>query len=302
MERCKSSSGFKLVLGEGKILRALEISLRGMHLGETKQVAVSAEEGFGEQGVDGVVPPNCELVYELTLVSIMGRKHVVTHVDITKYEDQLKEWRKSKETEYGNDPEFRKKQVAKYTDLEGYTNHLDGVMAKKMAQHAGARQFHEEIVAPGGMDQDRVANDTIRKVRIYMCPYAVCKYNQKTTNGEDGRGFVFVRSPNSMAELFFHGSSDQIGRRLERSLMVQYLDMEDGMNALVQEIPGIQQIVPIVSQCIQEYDPQLHVVVVFLSGCGYLTCLKVNMVPDWGIACELSSDYNDKERIQLNVD
>lgn len=65
---------------------------------------------------------------------------------------------------------------------------------------------------------------------------------------------------------------------------------------------ALQQIASVVGQAVEEYDPEKQVPVVFLSGCGYLTCLKVNLVPDFGICKELSKDYADKTKVCLDID
>jgi len=311
MELRQSDEHYEFVVGGGMLNRRLEYYVSRMHLGEQRIIEIPADDAFGADGLGNVVPPNADLIYAVELLAINGRKHVTTLETITNFEAELDTWKASKEAEYDSNEEFREKQNKKHTDREGYLTHLTGIQTKKLIEYQGAKQYHEEIVMRGELDKDYIVNERLRRARIYLCPYAVCKMMQlREKNADlnsDGRGFVFVGSPNSMLDLFFHESLDQLCRPLDRSLTMEYLDMDDGWKALCKKLEylspgGIGQIEPIVAEAVNEYDPEVEVPIVWLSKCGYLTCLKVTLVPDLAVCERYSVDYVNRTTIRLDLD
>ena len=101
---------------------------------------------------------------------------------------------------------------------------------------------------------------------------------------------------------------------------MEYLDMDQGWKALCEKFPeGIAQIEPIVADAVNEYDPEVEVPIVWLSKCGYLTCLKVihsdlqlrhshlvctqvTLVPDLAVCERYSVDYVNRTTIRLDLD
>ena len=60
----------------------------------------------------------------------------------------------------------------------------------------------------------------IHENRIYMCPFAVCKYNTQ------GRGFLFITSMvNSMNDFVYRRNVDMNGKRMDRKIELEYLDL-----------------------------------------------------------------------------
>jgi len=302
LELRRSNECCELTLGAAESLRSVHFQLLKMHLGEKKTVTIAAEDAFGGAGVDGLVPSNAALLFELEVVSICGKKAVTSLQELAQYESQLDSWCTSKEDQYSNDADFREKQHKKHKDREGYMGHLERLKGSKMNMHAGALQLQTQL-AEGPPDLPQTVDDAIRKVRIYLCPFVVCKHLQALEGEEsaEGRGIVFVKSPNSMNELFFHCSVDQLGRRLERSLFCEHFTVEK-LAKLAEAEPVLEPIMNALEESAASYEPEKSMVIAFLSGCGYLTIRKVVLTPDFGVSMQLSVDYKDKDKIQLNID
>lgn len=47
-------------------------ALPGMKVGELRKLIVPPEMGYGSKGIDGKIPPNATLIYEVELLKIMG--------------------------------------------------------------------------------------------------------------------------------------------------------------------------------------------------------------------------------------
>jgi peptidylprolyl isomerase len=60
----------EVTFDESGILEGLELSILGMKIGGKRIVVVPPEYGYGEEGVEGVVPPNSTLIFFLELIEI----------------------------------------------------------------------------------------------------------------------------------------------------------------------------------------------------------------------------------------
>jgi len=121
------------------------------------------------------------------------------------------------------------------------------------------------------------------------------------------RGFLYLLAPSPMRELFFQGGFDQLGRRLQRSVFVEFRNMEGtdecpSFSDLLNEMPEMSAVEENLRAAVEEYDPTTHVVVLFLAGDGYCNVLKMNLVPDYQICLNLAEDYIDKPKIELKID
>ena len=62
-------NGFGFVLGAGEVIKAWDLGVATMKIGEKAVLKCDAELGYGEQGI-GPIPPNSELVFEVELLHI----------------------------------------------------------------------------------------------------------------------------------------------------------------------------------------------------------------------------------------
>lgn len=58
-------------LGASNLIEGFEAALKGMCVGESKRVVIPPELAYGQQGVDGIVPPQSTLTFELQVVQII---------------------------------------------------------------------------------------------------------------------------------------------------------------------------------------------------------------------------------------
>jgi len=285
---------FQFVVGSDEVVRGLSDGVRRLSLGQDAVLSLSPELAFGSEG-KGEVPGGADVEYRLELVTINGRKAPITLEELIKYEETCKAWAEGKMKEFDTNPEVAKKKAKKHEGRDGYRDFLDSEIAKKLQAYEGAKQYAELKASGGVMDKSEVMYETLRRVRIYMCPFAVCKH------GMHDRGFVYFVAPSPMQELFFQGGFDQLGRRLDRSVFLEYMTLE-GFDRLVTEMPEMEVIRPNLTTTVEEYDPVQHAVVLFLSGDGQCDVLKVPLVPEYAVCLNLADDYVDKEKIQLNID
>jgi FKBP-type peptidyl-prolyl cis-trans isomerase len=62
---------FKFELGHGEVIAGWDQGVRGMKVGEKRQLVVPPALGYGPQGTpDGTIPPNATLIFEVELVKL----------------------------------------------------------------------------------------------------------------------------------------------------------------------------------------------------------------------------------------
>ena len=59
------------VLGAGRMIQGWDLGLPGTLIGETRELTIPADYGYGEAG-RGPIPPNATLVFEVELLSAKG--------------------------------------------------------------------------------------------------------------------------------------------------------------------------------------------------------------------------------------
>ena len=70
-----SKASYEFVLGAGKTIRAMELLVASMEVGETSRVVARCDYGYGADGCrtnkgDVLVPPFCGLAFDVTLLSV----------------------------------------------------------------------------------------------------------------------------------------------------------------------------------------------------------------------------------------
>ncbi|CAN0891596.1 Peptidyl-prolyl cis-trans isomerase FKBP53 [Linum grandiflorum] len=61
---------FKFRLGVGQVIKGWDVGIRGMRVGDKRRITIPPSMGYGEQGVDGRIPPNSWLVFDVELVNV----------------------------------------------------------------------------------------------------------------------------------------------------------------------------------------------------------------------------------------
>lgn len=61
-------------LGSRRLIAGVEASLVGMRAGGYRKVRISPHLAYGPAGIDGKVPPNAVLIYEVWLTSVQRRR------------------------------------------------------------------------------------------------------------------------------------------------------------------------------------------------------------------------------------
>ena len=61
---------FSFPLGAGRVIKGWDVGVAGMQVGGKRKLIIPAEEAYGSSGIDGVIPPDATLVFEVELLKI----------------------------------------------------------------------------------------------------------------------------------------------------------------------------------------------------------------------------------------
>eukprot|EP00299_Pterocystis_sp_00344_P003173 c13633_g1_i1.p1 GENE.c13633_g1_i1~~c13633_g1_i1.p1 ORF type:complete len:121 (-),score=24.06 c13633_g1_i1:30-392(-) len=59
---------FQFVIGWGQVIRGWDEGVMKMSQGEKATLKITSDYGYGPDGVDEVIPPNADLIFEVTLI------------------------------------------------------------------------------------------------------------------------------------------------------------------------------------------------------------------------------------------
>jgi hypothetical protein len=168
----------------------------------------------------------------------------------------------------------------------------------KSGHKAECPVFSRYLRDPTTLDKDKVADETLRRVRLYLSVFAVTRHDVGAR-----RGFVFVRADGPVAEFQWAGPSGPDGRALDRALLVQYITLQE-LEGFLEELPSLAEVVrshavPAASA----YDPELKAVVVVVYSCGFATCSVMALVPDAKACRSIGAEHiGNQDRLELNID
>jgi peptidylprolyl isomerase len=57
-------------LGAGQVIAGWDKGIVGMKVGEKKTLTIAPADGYGANGVPGVIPPNATLIFDVELLAI----------------------------------------------------------------------------------------------------------------------------------------------------------------------------------------------------------------------------------------
>src|SRR5688572_10619263 len=63
---------FKFKLGAGRVIKGWDEGVRGMKIGEKRQLIIPAALGYGDRGAGDVIPPGATLIFEVQLLGVQG--------------------------------------------------------------------------------------------------------------------------------------------------------------------------------------------------------------------------------------
>jgi FKBP-type peptidyl-prolyl cis-trans isomerase FkpA len=63
---------FEFPLGAGRVIKGWDQGVAGMQIGETRELTIAPEMGYGERGAGALIPPGATLVFVVELADLRG--------------------------------------------------------------------------------------------------------------------------------------------------------------------------------------------------------------------------------------
>ena len=70
---------FQTQIGVGRVIQGWDQGVPQLSLGERAKLHIPSNEGYGSQGAAGVIPPNADLIFDVELLAINGKKGKSLH-------------------------------------------------------------------------------------------------------------------------------------------------------------------------------------------------------------------------------
>ncbi len=64
---------FGFILGAGRVIKGWDEGVAGMKVGGQRTLIIPPDKGYGARGAGGAIPPNATLVFDVELVSVIGK-------------------------------------------------------------------------------------------------------------------------------------------------------------------------------------------------------------------------------------
>jgi hypothetical protein len=152
-------------------------------------------------------------------------------------------------------------------------------------------------------EEDKAAarKDIFQRIRFYACPYAVHKESIL------GRGFLFVQSDCTLAELSLPLPKSSCGRQMSkiRAVLLHYLTVGEYDSEVCREDFELAAVRSKLQEAVDNYDVQTNVVLLFRFRCGHVALGIAPLVPDYAICKSLGKEYyanSTAGALQLNLD
>ena len=64
---------FGFMIGAGRVIKGWDEGVAGMKVGGQRTLIIPPDKGYGAQGAPGAIPPNATLVFDVELMSVVGK-------------------------------------------------------------------------------------------------------------------------------------------------------------------------------------------------------------------------------------
>lgn len=68
--RNHGDGGFTFTLGDGRVIAGWDMGVVGMKVGGRRMLTIPPALAYGDRGVNGVIPANSTLIFEIELISV----------------------------------------------------------------------------------------------------------------------------------------------------------------------------------------------------------------------------------------
>eukprot|EP00468_Gymnochlora_sp_CCMP2014_P008055 CAMPEP_0167756050 /NCGR_PEP_ID=MMETSP0110_2-20121227/9163_1 /TAXON_ID=629695 /ORGANISM="Gymnochlora sp., Strain CCMP2014" /LENGTH=178 /DNA_ID=CAMNT_0007642103 /DNA_START=24 /DNA_END=560 /DNA_ORIENTATION=+ len=122
---------FEFTIGVGQVIKGWDEGVMKMSLGERAILNITSDYGYGARGAGAAIPPNADLVFDVELVKINGKK-LITETELKDFKERLDKWAASKLEKYDSNEKFKAARDKKYGDRAAYETFLKTEVSKSV--------------------------------------------------------------------------------------------------------------------------------------------------------------------------
>eukprot|EP00467_Chlorarachnion_reptans_P017222 CAMPEP_0114505984 /NCGR_PEP_ID=MMETSP0109-20121206/11163_1 /TAXON_ID=29199 /ORGANISM="Chlorarachnion reptans, Strain CCCM449" /LENGTH=178 /DNA_ID=CAMNT_0001684497 /DNA_START=180 /DNA_END=716 /DNA_ORIENTATION=- len=123
---------FEFTIGVGQVIKGWDEGILKMSLGERATLEITSDFAYGERAMGSAIPANSDLVFDVELVKINGKK-LLTQNEFDDYKKRLEAWAEGKLKKYDENTDFKEKRDKKHGDRDGYKAFLDKEVASSLS-------------------------------------------------------------------------------------------------------------------------------------------------------------------------
>eukprot|EP00470_Lotharella_oceanica_P006334 CAMPEP_0170178366 /NCGR_PEP_ID=MMETSP0040_2-20121228/11835_1 /TAXON_ID=641309 /ORGANISM="Lotharella oceanica, Strain CCMP622" /LENGTH=178 /DNA_ID=CAMNT_0010421399 /DNA_START=47 /DNA_END=583 /DNA_ORIENTATION=- len=124
---------FEFTIGVGQVIKGWDEGVMKMSLGERSILHITSDYGYGSRGAGADIPPNADLVFDVELLKINGKK-LLTEQELADFKKRLENWQTKKLAKYDSDEKTRESRNKKHGDRESYKKWLEGEVTSSLAE------------------------------------------------------------------------------------------------------------------------------------------------------------------------
>mmetsp|Transcript_785 Transcript_785/g.1017 ORF Transcript_785/g.1017 Transcript_785/m.1017 type:complete len:280 (-) Transcript_785:205-1044(-) len=161
---------------------------------------------------------------------------------------------------------------------------------KRMGREMGFKHVNHK--------REAIANGVLSRIRFYSGPFAVHHMEKQ------GRGFLFLQSPCTLAEMSLMKPVATSGKKIEpdRGVLMHFLTLGEFDQDLCRDDFELAVFRDKLKKAVEAYDKMKEIIILSRFRCGHVALLKAPLVPDFKICQALAVDYEGRNAIQLQID
>jgi hypothetical protein len=169
------------------------------------------------------------------------------------------------------------------------------------------KRVGSDMIIASPDDKQSAREDVFRRIRFYACPYAIFKADCIPNSSSHERGFLFVQSDSTLAEMSLPcpilGNGRPMAKR--RSILLHYLTLMEYDQEVCRQDFELTAVRNEIIQGISECKKDEAILTLMRFRCGHVAVGLVPLIPDYKLSKSLGKQYysgQDNATVLLHID
>lgn len=122
--RAKKSGLYKFEVGSDRVIRGWSIGIQSMSIGERASIYIPWTKAYGIDGIENVIPPKTDLIFEIDLYRINGKGYYTTE-EKEVFTKKMEEWKHKHVKQFDEKESYRTKKLKKHGTRDAFVAYLE---------------------------------------------------------------------------------------------------------------------------------------------------------------------------------